>query len=67
MKRLLLGFLLAAGLVLSTGCDFEDLEEINISVPGLSHGSRCCDYVVVEEPCCGDSWSFDFWYEEWWW
>ncbi len=59
---------LAAALTVPlAGCDLEDLEEVNISLGGLTGWLTGYDYVVVDEyyydDCCYDDWyAVDYWY-----
>ncbi len=59
--------LIAALTIPLTGCDLEDLEEINVSLGGLTGWLTGSEYVVVDEyyydDCCYDDWYYvDYWY-----
>lgn len=67
MKRILASMILGSGLLLGTGCDFDDLEEVNIDLGGLGSLVRFVtpsygydEIVIIEEPYYYD----DYYYEE---
>ncbi|MCA9244762.1 MAG: hypothetical protein KDA32_12440 [Phycisphaerales bacterium] len=67
MKRWIAGVLLGSTMMLGTGCDLDDLEEVNIDLSGLGSLVRFVtpsygydEVVIVDEPYYYD----DYYYEE---